>query len=116
MKRATILLGLASLVIAQGAFASGSEAEQRYRSEKAACFNGSSNQDRATCLKEAGAAFAEAQRNHLSSGDPGRNSVARCEALPAADREDCKQRVEHGVTSGSVRDGGLLREYSRPAD
>jgi hypothetical protein len=116
MKRATILLGVASLLVAQGAMASDSEAQQRYRTEKAACFNGASNQDRGTCLKEAAAALAEARRDHLSSGDLARNSVARCEALPAADRDDCKQRVEHGVTSGSVRDGGLLREYSRPAD
>ena len=35
-------------------------AQSRYQSERAVCLHGLSNQDKATCLKEAGAALAEA--------------------------------------------------------
>ncbi len=93
-----------------------SEAQQRYNQERAACTNGKSNQDRATCLKEAGAAFQEAKRASLgTSGDASlkQNSLARCNALPAKDREDCTLRMEQGSTSGTARQGGILRESER---
>lgn len=93
-----------------------SEAQQRYNQERAACMNGKSNQDRATCLKEAGAAFQEAKRASLgTSGDASlkQNSLARCNALPAKDREDCALRMEQGTTSGTARQGGILRESER---
>jgi hypothetical protein len=92
-----------------------SEAQLRYRQERAACMSGASNQDRATCLREAGAALHEARRGGLSGGDLDRNRTQRCAALPAQDREDCTMRMDgQGTTSGSVMQGGVLRELERP--
>jgi hypothetical protein len=115
---ASAVLGTTALLFAGGAVASPlSDAQALYKQERAACMNGTSNQDRATCLKEAGAALGEARRNALgtSSGDSlARNRMARCDALPAQEREDCALRMEHGTMSGSARDGGILREIERP--
>ena len=87
--------------------------DARYRSERAVCMSGQSNQDRATCLKEASAARAEARRNRLDTGSAQlqQNARARCVALPADDRADCEKRMSgEGSVSGSVDNGGLLRE------
>jgi UDP-N-acetylmuramoylalanine-D-glutamate ligase len=93
-------------------------AEQLYQQERAVCLSGQSNQDRATCLQEAGAALGEARRHNLgtaNAGEIGHNRMLRCDALPAADREDCTRRMQgDGITTGSVEQGGLLRELSRP--
>ena len=90
-----------------------SEAQQRYNEERAVCMSGQSNQDRATCLREAGAALQEARRGGLatSTSSLGQNATARCNAQPAADREACVQRIQRpSAVRGSVRDGGLIRE------
>ena len=87
-----------------------SEAQQRYKQERAACMNGTSNQDRATCLKEAGAALAEAKRGGLASGHLARNRLARCDTMPAQDRKACETRMDSGTTSGSAQQGGIIRE------
>lgn len=83
-----------------------------YQQERAACLNGQSHQDRTTCLKEAAAARGEAKRGHLNDGAVSydQNAIARCGELPAADRQDCVQRVRDGVVSGSVETGGIYRE------
>lgn len=115
---ASAVLGTTALLFAGGAVAAKlSEAQALYQQERAACMNGTSNQDRATCLKEAGAALGEARRNALgtSSGDTlARNRMARCDALPGSEREDCEVRMQHGTMSGSAREGGILREIERP--
>lgn len=95
--------------------------EARYRSERAVCLSGTSNQDRATCLKEAGAARSLARRHALNntSASYQQNALLRCKALPAADQSDCQRRIDgDGKVSGSVRDGGLIREVTTvvPAD
>ena len=87
--------------------------EARYQQERSQCLDGSSNQDRATCLREAGAARAEARKNGLGdSTDPyTENQRQRCAALPGTDRNDCLARMQgKGSTSGSVAAGGVLRE------
>ena len=94
-----------------------SQAEQRYHDERAACLSGASNQDRAICLREAGAALQEARRGGLAGDERelGRNRMARCAALPLPDREDCTMRMNgQGSTSGSAMQGGILRELERP--
>jgi hypothetical protein len=96
----------------------GAEAQQRYRQERARCMSGQSNQDRATCLREAAAALQEARRNRLETGAGANleaNATARCEAQPAADRAACVQRIQGaGSTQGSVGGGGLIREAETP--
>lgn len=85
----------------------------RYQQERAACLSGQSHQDRATCLQEAGAARGEDRRGNLNDGAVSyqENAVNRCNALPAADRQDCVRRIRgDGVTSGSVEGGGVYRE------
>ena len=93
-----------------------SDAQERYKQERAVCMNGTSNQDRATCLKEAGAAWQEARRGNLSTaGDASlvRNSLNRCDALPAQDRDDGTLRMQLGTASGSAQQGGILRQLER---
>lgn len=88
------------------------DATSRYRQERAACLNGQTSQDRATCLREAGAALQEARRGSVES-NPGyaANAVRRCEKLPEPDRADCVARMQgRGSVSGSVDGGGLYRE------
>lgn len=108
-----LAIGLAALGGAAHVWAAG-KADSAYKQEVAACNNGTSNQDRATCLREAGAAKYEAGRGNLS--DPGtaqlkENAMKRCEGLPQANRSDCESRMNGGgVSDGSARDGGIYRE------
>ena len=99
--------------IAMAAATDMSEAQARYKQERAKCMSGESHQDRATCLKEAGAALNEAKRGNLGSGtgQNEQNQLKRCEVLPAEDREDCLRRMRgEGTISGSVEGGGIYRE------
>ena len=104
-----------ALTATAAAVAGTSQAQRQYQRDRAACMSGASNQDRATCLKEAGAALAEAKRGGLGSGDLARNRTARCDGLPAADRDDCILRMNAGTTTGSSQQGGILREATRPS-
>ena len=106
----------ALLAAAMPALAAGrgmSEAQQRYQQERAMCMSGHSHQGRATCLREAGAAYAEAKRHR---GDRGRddyatNALQRCNVWKTpADRQACEWRVQRGTTSGSVHGGGIIRQ------
>ena len=86
-----------------------------YERERAACLSGQSNQDRATCLREAGAARAEAGRrgptNPADEATLQANRIKRCAPLPEADRRDCESRMAGaGTTSGSAAEGGIYRE------
>jgi hypothetical protein len=111
---------LASLTIANVAGAaqaltpSASKAvQERYQQERSHCLDGSSNQDRATCLREAGAARDEALKQGLGNNSAAYadNQRQRCAVLPDDDRRDCLARMQgQGSTSGSVAAGGLLRE------
>jgi hypothetical protein len=90
--------------------------EARYRQERERCERMPSPDERATCLREASAARAEARRGSLgnSPGDPIRyleNALRRCEPLPPDERADCEYRVRGGgATRGSVEAGGIYRE------
>lgn len=90
--------------------------EARYRQERAHCERIESPEERASCLREASAARAEARRGQLDSGpvDPIRylgNALRRCEPLPPDERADCEYRVRGGGTArGSVEAGGIYRE------
>jgi hypothetical protein len=94
-----------------------SSAETVYQRDRAACNSGQSGQDRATCLREAGAARQEARRGRLEDGQGEfeRNRLLRCDSQPLQDREDCVRRMNgEGTTSGSVQGGGILRELVTP--
>jgi hypothetical protein len=90
----------------------------RYLKDRADCEAGRTAEDRATCLKEAGAAFEERKRHQLDNdGSPASNATARCKALPNKDQADCLARVlgpvapnQRVTTSGSVTGGGILKE------
>ncbi len=102
---------------AQAAGANGANGpEARYRQERERCEQMQSPDARATCLREAAAARAEARRGRLGTGpdDPIRyleNALRRCEPLPPDERADCEYRVRGGGTlRGSVEAGGIYRE------
>ena len=84
--------------------------------EQTDCMNGNSQQDRATCMREAGAAKQESQRGNLrDSGDYQANASKRCAALPAAEKADCERRANgEGSVNGSVAGGGVVRELVTP--
>jgi hypothetical protein len=81
-----------------------------------ACRDGTSNEDRTTCMKEAAAAKAELQRGQLTNATPAghdQNALQRCDVLPSGQKEDCRLRIlGAGTTSGSVAGGGVLREVT----
>lgn len=90
-------------------------AQSRYRAERAICLEGRSSQRRETCLKEAGAALAEARRARPGAQqalpDYLANALARCERVPAAERADCERLVRgEGSSSGSVAEGAIVRQ------
>ena len=105
-------------VLAPAAWAAGNpalaEAQRQFQQERAHCNSGQSHQDKATCLKEAAAAYSEARRGALANNsgtDLRANAVARCDAQPPADRQACVQRILGArTTEGSVKGGGIIRE------
>jgi len=112
---ATGALSGAPAAFAQGA-APGTDA--RMQRERATCDG--VQQDRAACLREAGAARQEAQRNGLTSASPStydQNALERCQLQPVADRADCEARIRGtgvSATEGSVMGGGVIRETVTP--
>ncbi len=81
-----------------------------YQSEVNACNTGKTQQDRATCLREARNAAAEKQRGKLENY--GEQAMTRCEVhMTGEDRAACRARVMGmGEVEGSVAGGGLIRE------
>ena len=108
-----IFLGLAGTATPAFAQNKPQSPGDRYQIERADCYNGRSNQDGATCLKEANAALDEDRKGKLAAaGAPyQKNATLRCQALPAADKADCEKRMRgEGSVSGSAESGGILRE------
>lgn len=105
-------------VIGTATMAAGANSERdaiaaRYEAERAMCLRGQSAQDRDTCLREAGAAQAQAKRGGQAEDQAAlkENRFQRCERLPEKDRPDCVARMEgKGTISGSVESGGIYRE------
>jgi hypothetical protein len=119
LRLATAAITFAGLLACTAVMAAGpkpSEAQLRYQQDRAKCLRGETNQDRATCLKEAGAALQDSKNRTASGkGELARNRVKRCENLPAGERDECLARMNEGTTSGSARQGGVLRELTSPA-
>lgn len=116
---ALLALGAAT---AQVAFAQGTPADPgtamidhsgSYPHEVQSCMSGMTQQDRATCLKEARNAHADKTRGVLyDGGNLQANAMARCNVFTdGEDKAACEARVlGMGETSGSVAQGGVLRE------
>lgn len=105
-----ILLAAGAAAAAGGTL---SDAQARYQQDRAACNSGQSSQDRATCLREAGAALQAAKRRGKDDGATAyeQNRLLRCDRLTAGEREDCLRRMRgEGTVSGSVESGGVYRE------
>jgi len=89
--------------------------EAQYQLEQATCNSGQSQQDRTTCLREAGAAYAQAKQGRLSSDASvqqyRQNALIRCQALPVQDQTACRRRMDEPTAlEGSVGAGGILRK------
>jgi hypothetical protein len=103
---------------AHGAETAAAAAKSTYAKERADCEAGKTGQDRATCLKEAGAAEQERKRNTLdNTGSMRQNAIERCNLVAPKDKADCLARIEgpsqpnqSTKTSGSVAGGGVIRE------
>lgn len=112
------LFGLALFALSAAAAAADDDAksaiEARYQRERAACDSGPPSVDRTACLRDAAAARDEARRGLLNGARNGydQNALARCEALPPEERDNCRRRARgEGETRGSVSEGGVFREY-----
>lgn len=107
--RGVAFCGLGALLFAGTALAE--TPQQTYQRERAACMTGQTSQDRSTCLKEAGAALAEARRGNLTPASG--LGADRCNALDGTERAACVARMRgQGTVSGSVEGGGVLRELT----
>jgi hypothetical protein len=111
-------IGLAVCAAGMFGMASLSHADAQYTTDVANCKSGQTYEDRATCMKEAGASQVERHRSGLSDpSSSSSNAMARCDALPAAQRNDCMAQMSgQGTTTvqGSVQGGGVLRETTIP--
>lgn len=90
------------------------DASKVYAEERARC-QGGAVEDKAACIREAGAALQEAKAGKLADANTSfeSNKVARCGYLKGDDKEYCVRRMNgEGTTSGSVEGGGLLRELT----
>jgi hypothetical protein len=93
-------------------------ATSAFAKDRADCDAGRTAEDRATCLREAGAARIERKRNTLdTNGSTRQNAIERCNLVAPKDKADCLARIEgpgaanqKTTTSGSVAGGGVLRE------
>ena len=92
-------------------------AKTQYDTERARCMSGTTGQDQASCLRSAGAAYESIKLGRLRDENTTyrANALARCRALPAADRADRESRIDGGgssvtTTSGSVKEGGVIKE------
>jgi len=117
---ASALFGAVALLAGPALAANAASAPgAKYQKERADCEAGRTAQDRATCLREAGAAAQERKRDGLqNTGNPQGNALDRCNNLPAKDKTDCIARAQNApvvpnqkvTTSGSVAGGGVLKE------
>lgn len=91
----------------------GIDATGNYRHEVQSCLAGRTQEDQATCLREARNAQAERRRGDLDTPNTQyqANAMQRCNALAGEEKAACQARMMgYGETSGSVAGGGVLRE------
>jgi hypothetical protein len=108
---ALLAVGAATAQVATGT--TGIDNSGSFQQEVQACMTGKTQQDQATCLREARNANADKRRGLLGTeGSLEANATARCQVFKAGEEKAaCEARVMGmGNTSGSVAGGGLLRE------
>jgi len=128
IRKTLALTAVSAALFSMGAFAqvtptgdTGIDATGNTQSERNACMTGRTQQDQATCLREANNAAADKRRGQLTTtGDLTANALARCGVLSGIDRVACEARVlGYGGAQGSVAGGGMIKEVeviSVPAD
>ncbi len=111
------LLMAAGAVVAQvpitATGTTGIDTSGNVQKERAACREGRTQQDLATCLREANNAAAAKRNGKLDNNGAHfeANARKRCEVLTGEDRVACEARVMgYGNTQGSVAGGGVIRE------
>lgn len=108
---AALLAASATAQIAAGT--TGIDATGNAQSEMAACNNGTTQQDRATCLTEVKNANAAKRAGKVDNagGQFQANAMQRCNVLPSQDKLACEARVAgYGNPQGSVAGGGVITE------
>lgn len=118
-RQGLVSFGVAALLAVTAATAqvatgtTGIDATGSYQSEVNACMTGKTQQDQATCLREARNALADKKRGLLDNANASfeENAALRCAVLDGEEKAACQARVMgYGNTTGSVAGGGLLRE------
>jgi hypothetical protein len=118
-RKSLFSFGVAALLAVTAATAqvatgtTGIDASGSYQQEVNACMTGKTQQDQATCLREARNAQADKKRGVLDNAGAqfDANAKARCDVLAGEEKAACEARLMgYGSTSGSVASGGVLRE------
>ena len=118
-RKSLMYFGLTALLAVTAATAqvatgtTGIDASGSYQQEVNACITGKTQQDQATCLREARNAQADKKRGILDNAGAQfeANANSRCDVLAGEDKAACQARVlGYGSTTGSVASGGVLRE------
>ena len=110
-----MLCAVAFLLCATPAFAADkakpSDAQATYTRDRAECMKKDAGA-RETCLREAGAALQESKRGGLTNEQSQleNNRLARCDNQPGKDKDECIRRMNEGTTTGSVKEGAVVRE------
>ncbi|HWP12897.1 MAG TPA: hypothetical protein VNN06_13825 [Ramlibacter sp.] len=119
LRKSLVSFGVASLLAVTAATAqvatgtTGIDASGNYQLEVRACMTGQTQQDQATCLREARNAQADKKRGLLDNAGARfeANAIARCDVLAGDEKAACQARMMgFGHVTGSVAGGGLLRE------
>jgi hypothetical protein len=114
-------LATAALAIALPASAAGgvdkASIEANYQAARSACQAMAVPADRTNCLRDAGAARAQALRmgpSSTSAEQLQRNALQRCQAHKSAEDQAICERMARGDgnSSGSVESGGVIRELT----
>lgn len=108
---ALLAMSAATAQVATGT--TGIDASGSYQQEVQACMSGKTQEDQATCLKEARNAQADKKRGVLDNAGANyqANAVARCGVLTGEEKAACQARMMgFGNATGSVAGGGVLRE------
>ncbi|MFN3496458.1 MAG: hypothetical protein ACK40L_18320 [Hydrogenophaga sp.] len=124
---AFVLLQLAALLVLVPAWAAPpadaspprASIEATYQQDRAACLRSDAQHERSSCLREAGAARAEALRGRSAGLDApetwAQNAMQRCKRQTGDNVAICERMVRgEGVLSGSVAGGGVIRELVTP--